>query len=485
MAHQPGHAPDTGPEPDISEEELRERLIDGQISLRENGLGPVLLLVGGLESSGRGEVVSALGGIMDNRYVRVEPFGPPSPNDAVRPLLARVWAAMPPRGEIGIHFNAWYGDVLDRLLAGKRPGKTDRQALDRLVRFERQMAAEGITILKIWLHLEKKEQAARLKELRSSPATRWRVSERDRWQLKHYDQVHKAVGFLHEHTKDSPFAWTVIPGADEKARDRMVAEALLATLEAHLQQGAPPVEPAPLPPRRKGHDLTVSADPPLDKEPYKEELDRLQQRLAIASRSRRIAKRGVVLLFEGVDAAGKGGVIRRIAQALDPRHYRVIPVAAPSVEENRYPWAWRFWTRLPGAGRFAIFDRSWYGRVVVERVEGFADPVDWQRAYGEINDFEADLAASGQILIKFWLQISKEEQLRRFEARKARPWKRYKITDEDWRNRDRWDDNQQAVADMLALTHTRQAPWNVVATDDKRRARLAVLSEIVRRLESR
>lgn len=192
----------------------------------------------------------------------------------------------------------------------------------------------------------------------------------------------------------------------------------------------------------------------------------------------------VVVLFEGVDAAGKGGAIRRLTGRLDPRGYRVQAIGSPSAEEEQHHFLWRFAQRMPRQGEIVIFDRSWYGRVLVERVEALASEVEWRRAYDEINAFERMHTAGGCVLVKFWLQISKAEQLRRFEERASDPLKEYKLTDEDWRNRDRWDDYQAAADEMVARTHRPDAPWTLVSGEDKNHARVTVLATIVDRLRA-
>ncbi len=216
----------------------------------------------------------------------------------------------------------------------------------------------------------------------------------------------------------------------------------------------------------------------LDKTRYREKLARAQAKLN--QLHRKALERGVstVLVFEGPDAAGKGGAIRRLTAALDARHVQVIPIAAPTDEERAHHYLWRFWRHLSRAGRVTIFDRSWYGRVLVERVEGFASEEEWRRAYAEINDFEEQLIEHGTVLRKFWLHITKEEQLARFQAREKTPYKRWKLTDEDWRNRERWDDYAAAVNDMVEQTSTKKAPWVLVEGNDKRFARVKVATTV-------
>ena len=230
-------------------------------------------------------------------------------------------------------------------------------------------------------------------------------------------------------------------------------------------------------------ELGTMAAKPMTKAHYQPQLEALQGHLNLLMRQPEFERRSLVLVFEGMDAAGKGGAIRRITHALDARYYRVHPVAAPSEHERRYPWLWRFWRDAPRDGRVALFDRSWYGRVLVERVEGFAGEADWLRAYDEINAFEQECCEHGAIVCKFWLDVSPDEQLRRFNERSRTRFKRFKITPDDWRNRKQWPQYLPAVRDMLARTHTASAPWTVVQSDDKYAARLAILKTLCERLE--
>ena len=221
----------------------------------------------------------------------------------------------------------------------------------------------------------------------------------------------------------------------------------------------------------------------LDKKAYEAQLAKWQGRLSELVRHPGFARRSLILAFEGSDAAGKGGGIRRVTAALDARQYQIVPVAAPTEEERAQPYLWRFWRHIPRNGRVAIFDRTWYGRVLVERVEGFCAEADWLRAYAEINDFEHELAANGAILVKFWLHISDKEQLKRFKEREKIAFKRFKITDEDWRNREKRGAYHAAVCDMVDRTSTGKAPWTLVEADDKAYARVKILRTICERLE--
>jgi len=217
----------------------------------------------------------------------------------------------------------------------------------------------------------------------------------------------------------------------------------------------------------------------LDREAYVREVTQRQVQLRELGYQVYLQKRPVVILFEGWDAAGKGGAIKRITEKLDPRGYVVYPIAAPEGEDKTRHYLYRFWRRLPERGQIAIFDRSWYGRVLVERVEGFAHEGEWQRAYKEINSFERQLRDFGTIVAKFWIHISREEQLRRFEERKAIGYKAWKLTEEDWRNRQKWGVYEEAVEEMLVKTSTRTAPWCLVEGNNKYWARAKMLGRLV------
>ena len=228
---------------------------------------------------------------------------------------------------------------------------------------------------------------------------------------------------------------------------------------------------------------TVDLSQKLPEEAYKQQLDDLQERLRYLGLQIFREQRPVVIGFEGWDAAGKGGTIKRLTEKLDPRTFVVWPIAAPEGEDKNHHYLYRFWRRIAPRGRMAIFDRTWYGRVLVERVEGFATTEQWQRAYGEINEFEHDLTDFGTILFKFWLHISPEEELKRFKAREDTPYKAWKLTPEDWRNRQKWDQYYAAVDEMLARTSTENAPWTVVPAEDKHFGRIYTLRTIVEKLE--
>jgi polyphosphate:AMP phosphotransferase len=471
-------------------EPLRLALLEAQFALRDRPTFPVVIVIGGVDGAGRSETINALNSWLDPRLVEVNGFGTPSDEERQRPPFWRFWQALPPAGKIGIFFGSWYTDPIVQAVEGTRRsgGAHLDERIGAIARFERMLTDEGVLLLKFWFHLSKEAQRRRIRELASDPSTAWRITRRDRSRLKQYDHFAAVSERVLTRTSRAWAPWTVIEGTDRRYRElttaQMVTSALRQRLDAPLVVAPAPPLPA-LPPSRSGRtvltklDLTASLSRPL----YEKSLARLQDRLAWLTRHKRFRERNVVAVFEGNDAAGKGGAIRRVVAAVDARVIRVVTVAAPTDEERRHPYLWRFWRQLPQHGRIVVFDRSWYGRVLVERVEGFASPFDWQRAYAEINEFEESLTASGTIVVKCWLAISKDEQLRRFRARERTAFKAHKITADDWRNRKRWPAYVTAVHEMVARTSTTGAPWTMVAANDKLHARVTVLEAIVGAVE--
>ncbi len=471
------------------EPKLREALLNAQFDLSEHGKFPVLILIGGVDGAGKGETVNLLNEWMDPRHIRTVAFGAPSDEEAERPDMWRFWRALPPKGNVGIVFGSWYtSPIVDRVM-----GKTDdvalEHAVDRIVRFENMLFNEGVLILKFWFHLSKEQQKKRLKELEKDSDTRWRVTKLDWERFKIYDRFRAISEHTLRETSTSNAPWIVVEGADARYRSLTVGKVLLESMKKRLAERSAPREPvkaAPLVPVMDNLKLVRDLDmtQKVAKPEYEKKLEKLQGSLNLIIRDKKFKKRSLILVFEGSDAAGKGGAIRRITGALDARQYSVTPVAAPTQEERAQPYLWRFWRYVPRLGRVTIFDRSWYGRVLVERVEGFCAEADWMRAYSEINDFEEQMTERGAIVCKFWLQISNQMQLRRFKEREKTSFKRFKITEEDWRNRKKWDLYEGAVADMVDRTSTEIAPWTLVEAEDKYFARLKVIRTVVERLEA-
>jgi len=469
---------------------LREELLNAHFALKEAKL-PVIIIVSGAEAAGKGEVVHRLNEWLDPRGVDTIAFGPQSDEERERPAYWRFWRALPARGRVGIFFGSWYTEpILQRTYREIKNTQLD-SALDQIAFFEKMLVDDGALIIKLWYHLSKKAQRKRLEEMEENPKTRWRVTPTDWKHYKLYNRFITATERVIRRTDAGYAPWHLIEATDRRYRElttgRIILQALKERLAAPATPKPAPAKPLPAAPAEDDDRVTI--------------LDRvdLSQRLTVAQYDQQLAKfqgrlgqlawaanqKGVsaVVVFEGWDAAGKGSAIRRVTQAMDPRLYRTVPIAAPTDEERAHHHLWRFWRHLPRAGMTTIYDRSWYGRVLVERVEGFARPDEWMRAYLEINHFEEQLADSGIVLAKFWIHLSRDEQLRRFKQRQDIPFKQYKITAEDWRNREKWAAYAAAVNDMVARTSTQHAPWTLVAGNDKRFARVQILKTFCQRLE--
>jgi len=473
---------------DREEPKLREALLNAQYDLAQAKRFPVIIVIGGVDGAGKGETVNLLNEWMDPRHIHTHAFPEPSDEERERPRMWRYWRALPPRGKIGILFGAWHtAPIVERVMGSSTKAELT-QAIAEIVRFEKMLTDEGALILKFWFHLSKDQQKKRLKALEKDPKTRWRVTDTDWERFKIYDRFRKVSEEFLRYTSKAEAPWIVVEGADARYRSLTVGRLLLEAMRERLDEKPVkhlPDKTPPMLPRIDNRDMLGALDLSLrvPKEKYETQLERWQGRLNLLSRDPRFSALSVITVFEGQDAAGKGGAIRRITGALDARRYQGIPVAAPSEEERAQPYLWRFWRHLPRRGRFTIFDRSWYGRVLVERVEGFCREYDWNRAYSEINDFEEQLAHNDTVLVKFWLQISKEEQLKRFKEREKTSFKRFKITAEDWRNREKWDAYHTAVCDMIDRTSTSIAPWTLVEANDKYHARIKVLRTLCERIE--
>ena len=476
---------------------LREELLTVQQQLRQAPF-PVIVLFSGVDGAGKGETVNLLHEWMDPRWLRTHAYAEPSDEERERPEHWRFWRDLPPNGQIGILMNAWYATPIEERAHRRTSPAEFRAELSRIARFERLLADDGALILKFMMHLERDTQRARLKALERDPLTRWRVTEEQWRHARSYDELVEAEAIAVRLTDAGQAPWTVVDGSDERHRSLVVGRTLRDRIRRRIDEvtrGRRPGDgrlarvlarhavPRPVPGRRgAGRLAALDMSRTADKGRYDVELTRAQGRLNLLHR--KAAKRGIstIVVFEGWDAAGKGGAIRRVAWALDARDYQVVSVAAPTDEERAHHYLWRFWRQLSRRGRLTVFDRSWYGRVLVERVEGFARPDEWKRAYAEIKEFEAQLLAADIVLVKYWLHITRDEQLRRFQQRQRLAHKRWKLTDEDWRNRRRWPAYENAVDDMVALTSTRQVPWTLVEGNDKNYARLKVLQTLGDRL---
>jgi polyphosphate:AMP phosphotransferase len=467
---------------------LRAALLDVQYDLMEKREFPVVILVSGVDGSGKSETINLLYSWMDPRHISTLAFAAPTDEESERPFMWRYWRALPPKGKIGIFAGSWYSQPIADRIQKKMKRAEMEETLDEINRFEAMLVNEGALVLKFWFHLSKDGQKTRLKAMEKDPRTAWRVTKASWDRLKTYDDLQSVAGHVLRVTNTAHAPWTIIEGTDDNYRSLTVGHIVRDTIRKHLDQttrGSVPVAPPIVPAIDKRNVLTeLDLTQKLDKKVYERELAKWQSRLSQLMRDPRFTgKHSLIVAFEGADAAGKGGSIRRVVSSMDARQYQIVPIAAPTDEERAQPYLWRFWRHIPRRGRVAIFDRTWYGRVLVERVEGFCSEADWLRAYAEINDFEHGLVQSGAIVVKFWLQISKEEQLRRFKERQDTEFKRFKITDEDWRNRDKWDAYGQAVCDMVERTSTGRSPWTLIEATDKNFARVKVLKTICERIE--
>lgn len=466
--------------------QLREDLLNAQFDLAEKGKFQVIILIGGVDGAGKGETVNLLNEWMDPRHIQAHAMGEMSDEERERPAMWRFWRALPPKGKIGVFFGSWYTAPIVRRVLKQSSAAELNQHIEQIKHFERMLTNEGALVLKFWFHLSKEVQRKRLKTLEKDPKTRWRVTAQDWQRFKLYDKFRKVSEHTLRETSTAEAPWVVVEGSDARFRNLTVGKTLLQALRDRLDNTAKPVaRVAPLQAPIDRLDVLDKLDmtQKIVKKKFDTELEKYQGKLALLTRNPKFRKISVIAVFEGSDAGGKGGAIRRITGALDARHYRITPVAAPTEEERAQPYLWRFWRHVPRIGHFTIFDRSWYGRVLVERVEKFCSEADWMRAYGEINDFEEQLTESGAVVMKFWLAITKDEQLRRFKEREKIGFKRFKITEEDWRNRKKWDDYERAVCDMVDRTSTEIAPWTLVEANDKNFARIKILKTLCQRIE--
>ncbi|QOV87470.1 polyphosphate:AMP phosphotransferase [Humisphaera borealis] len=464
----------------------RGALLDMQRRMNERGLA-VCVLIGGVEGAGKSETLNVLLEWMDPRGIQTHALRDPTDEERDRPYMWRFWRLLPPKGRMGIFLGTWYAQPMMDMFQGKPRADVDLM-LDRAIEFERMLHAEHTLVIKIWLHLSKDAQDARLRELEQDSERRWRVTEADRLYRKHYDRIREIAEHTLRRTGSGESPWHIVEGADARYRQLTVAQIVLKRVNERLTQLAREASrPAPKPDRPKPAKINLlnrlDLSESLKRADYEKKLNRQQGRIAKLTRRLHRHGRSMALVFEGPDAAGKGGAIRRLIHAIDARDYQVVSISKPTDEERAHPYLWRFWRYVPGHGRMTIFDRSWYGRVLVERIEGFCRPEEWKRAYSEINEFEQQLFDSGCIVQKFYLNISPDEQLSRFKARQQTPYKQYKINDEDWRNREKWDAYEAAACEMIERTSSESAPWVLVEANDKLWARIKVLKAVADRLE--
>jgi len=495
----------------IQKQEFREQedilwndLLAAQNRLRTSDHFGVIIDFAGVRGAGKLSSINLLNKWMDPRWILTQAYSEPSEDERLRPDYWRFWRDLPPKGQIGLYLSGRYhAPLIDYVY--KKIGKTEfKQRLNRILAFERMQADDGALILKFWMHLGRGAQKKRMKALEKDPLQRWRVDESDWRHWKLYDEFIAAAELLIAHTNTGHAPWHIVEGQDYNYRSLRVGQVVLKAIKKCL--GAIPTDAATEnnnqheqvtdhpagpddTPSSPGNNLNfvsvldaLDMSKTLDKKDYKQKMAKYTSELHQLQNKVSDNRTSTILIFEGPDAAGKGGIIRRLVNGLDAVDYKIAPFGAPTDEELRYHYLWRFWNHLPAAGRMTIFDRSWYGRVLVERVEGFASEAEWKHAYAEINDFESQLVEHGILLMKFWINITKEEQLKRFTARKETPRKRWKLNDEDWRNRNNWEQYNLAVHDMVQKTSTAIAPWNIIEGNSKLYSRATVMQAVCKKL---
>ena len=472
-------------------DEAEEKLGLLQRECKDAGI-PVILVFEGMGAAGKGVQINRLIQALDPRGFDVYACDRPTEDEQMRPFLWRYWTKTPAKGRIAVFDRSWYRSVqVDRFDGLTREDKLG-DAYQDILSFEKQLCDDGTVIMKFFLYIDKDEQKKRFKKLEGSKETSWRVTEEDWNRNKDFDRYLKMNEEMLEKTDTDYAPWVIIEAVDKDYAALKIVSTVMDRLEYELEHRRP--EDGKQAQRQEsktrerfkngvlsGIDLSKS----LTEEEYKTRLKKLQKRLAELHSELYRLRIPVVIGFEGWDAGGKGGAIKRLTSNLDPRGYRVNPTAAPNDIEKVHHYLWRFWNSVPKAGHIAIFDRTWYGRVMVERIEGFCSEAEWRRAYQEINEMESHMANAGAVVLKFWLHIDKDEQERRFRERQANPAKQWKITDEDWRNREKWDQYEEAINEMLIRTSTTYAPWIVVEGNDKRYARVKVLQTVVDALEKK
>lgn len=465
----------------------QEKLEAQQMLLKEKKL-PVLVLIEGWGAAGKGSTIGQIIRRIDPRFFKVFSMSTPTEEERRKPFLARYFEKIPEAGKFTFLDSGWMEEVTKERLDGTLDNDQYVQRIDSIRRFERQLTDNGYLVLKFFFHISKKEQAARIDGLKDAKDTAWRVSKGDEWQNHHYDRCLEVFDKYLDDTNASSAPWYIIDAKSKKLAELQVMEFLCTGIDTalHNESLAVPLLQNAFPLIKMPKLAEVSLpDKTLTEEEYKTQLKQLQEKLGMLHNRLYRKRVPVVIVYEGWDAAGKGGNIKRLTGALDPRGFEVHPIASPEPYEKARHYLWRFWTKLPKDGHIAIFDRSWYGRVMVERLEGFCSENDWQRAYYEMNEFEQELHNWGAVVLKFWVQIDKDTQLERFTDRQNTPSKRWKLTDEDWRNREKWDRYEEAVNEMLEKTSTKAAPWVLVEGNSKYYARVKVLETVVDALEKR
>jgi len=465
-------------------ESYKERLNVLQRTLRDQNI-PAIIVIEGWNAAGITMAVHEIVQALDPRGFTLHAIEKPTEEERERPFLWRFWLRTPPRGKIALFARSWYSRAISEETQKHTWEKSLAGRADLINNFERQIYDDGTVMLKFFLHITKEEQKQRLEERERNPLTAWLVTPTI-WNVhRHYEDTLPLIDNFIVRTSTDYAPWTIVEATD---RNYTILK-IYATIVKALEKKAEAVQEAKqkkvkqkdlFRPRKNPVKRRAISDKKFSREDCQEALSTLQIEMLELHYLLFKRKIPLIIAYEGWDAAGKGGNITRVTRYMNPLGYYVVPVTAPTEHEKQYHYLRRFIKQFPRGGDIAIFDRSWYGRVLVERVENYCSEPDWQRAYGEINEMEEDyVSSSGGGIVKFWLEISKEEQLRRFQQRANDPRKVYKITDEDWRNREKWDLYNEAVDEMLARTSTDIAPWTVIESNDKWYARVKALKTVI------
>ncbi|MDO4807171.1 MAG: polyphosphate:AMP phosphotransferase [Coriobacteriales bacterium] len=462
----------------------REKLIANQLKVKDSKL-PVMVIFEGWGSSGKGGVIGRVIKNIDPRFFKVRSMDTPTPEERRYPFMHRYFQYIPEAGRFVFFDRCWMEEVISQHMSGNLSKAEYRRRMRSITTTERSLTDNGYLVMKFFLHISKKTQHKRLEALQNDEQNRWRVDEDDLRENENYDEYLEAYGRYLTNTNSPSSPWYIIDATSRKWTELQVLQFLNQGIETALANSAyaHPILQNTFPLKRMPRLADVVLEgKQLDNDEYQERLDELQDELKQLHHEVYRLQIPVIIAYEGWDAAGKGGNIKRITSAMDCRGYEVHPIASPEPHEKARHFLWRFWTRLPKAGHIAIFDRTWYGRVMVERIEGFCTENDWKRAYNEMNEFERELNEWGAVIIKFWVQIDNKTQLERFTDRQETPEKQWKITDEDWRNREKWDAYEQAVDEMILKTSTTFAPWHILESNDKRYARIKALEIVIKAL---
>jgi polyphosphate:AMP phosphotransferase len=454
---------------------------------------PVIIVFEGWGAAGKGTIINKVILPIDPRLFKVYTTNRLNEEEKLRPFLWTFWTKTPQNGMLSIFDKSWYRKVLVERVDNKIEGQQLIGVFKDIRSFEKQLADNGNVIIKFYLHISKKEQKKRFKELENNSSTNWRVTEDDWKHNKEYEKYVPVVEEMIEQTDFEYAPWTIVEATDSNFATVKVFSKIVNVLEEkiNLIVDKENITNDYVNEKSKFDEMKSRILPSLDltkslsKEEYKDSLKSYQKKIRELEYEMYMKRIPVIIAYEGWDAAGKGGNIKRLTERMDPRGYEVIPIAAPSKEELAHHYLWRFWKEVPKAGHITIFDRTWYGRVLVERVEELCKPEEWKRAYKEINEMEKQFSNFGAVIVKFWLQIDKDVQLERFRERENNPEKRWKITEEDWRNRDKYDSYENAIEEMLVKTNTKYAPWTVIESNDKYYARIKALKTVIKAMESK